>query len=323
LEVLLRLMVHRVFYFLNDDKLWNIFDVAMVFFALGTSVVSGVHTSLNPMFLRFLRTAKIATKIFRVLKLTRYISDLRLMMQAFVGSLLSLMWCVFFLAGFTLAYGIFFCQQFAVFLVEHGKHLPVADKSETLESFGSVQLAAVTLLKSISGGVDWGDVYKTVARLGVFSEVVFLSYIFLVWLSLCNIITSLFLEKAMSLAQPEANARALEHFKDNLASARELAGLFHMMSGNSETVTPEHLSVCLGDVKTASLLATHGIDINDVDAFLELIQDSNEAQIHVRTFVRGCMSLKGTAKSIDLLAVKHKLHVLEGLLKQLLGIVIS
>jgi len=213
LEVVLRLMVHRIFYFLNDDKWWNFFDVAMVFLALGSNLISGLQSSLNPMFLRFLRTAKITRKLFRMLRLTRYISDLRLMSQAFVGSLLSLMWCIFFLSGFTLAYGIFFCQQFAVFLVQDGIHLATADRNEILKSFGSVQLGAKTLLKSISGGVDWGDVYKIIIRLGGFSEVVFLSYIFLVWLSLCNIITSLFLEKAMRLAQPEANARAFGAFQ--------------------------------------------------------------------------------------------------------------
>jgi len=111
----------------------------------------------------------------------------------------------------------------------------------------------------------------------------------------------------------------LEHFKENLASARELGQLFHMMSGEAETVTPQHLSRCLTDVKTASLFATHGIDISDVDTFLELIQENDEHEIHVRTFVRGCLSLKGNARSIDLLAVKHKLHVMEGVLNQLVG----
>jgi len=191
--------------------------------------------------------------------------------------------------------------------------------SDILNSFGSVQLAGITLLKSISGGTDWGSVYKIIATLGGFSEVVFLSYICIVWLSLSNIITSLFLEKAMRLAQPDANVRALEHFKDNLASARELTELFWMLSGGSETITPEQLCTCLADVKTAALFATHEIDIGDVDAFLELIQDSYEARIHVRTFVRGCMSLRGTARSMDLQSVKRKLYVLEALLQQIVG----
>jgi len=121
--VLLSFMVHRHFYLLNDDKWWNMFDVSMVLIGIGSQVVSGFNTSQSPMFLRFLRTAKIARKVFRMLKLTRFISDLRLMTQAFVGSLLSLMWCIFFLAGFTLAYGVYFCQQFAVFLVDEGKHV--------------------------------------------------------------------------------------------------------------------------------------------------------------------------------------------------------
>jgi len=254
----------------------------------------------------------------RMLRLANHVSDLRIIAQAFVGSLMSLMWCILVLAVFSFGYGLFFCSQFALLLAEGGNSLSPYKRQAILDNFGSVGMAVLTLLKSISGGIDWGEVYSIVGNIGNFSAMVFLSYVFTVWLSLCNIITSIFLDKAMNIARPEANAKALEHFKDRLANAQELARLFHMIAGESEIVTPDRLRTCLQDVRIGSHMATHGIDLTDVDTFLELLtENQGTAEIHINTFVTGCLSLRGNARSIDLLTIKHKLQCLEELLQRL------
>jgi len=318
-EVLLRLFVHRSFFFIGTDKWWNMFDVCMLIGAIGELILSEADMPLNPMFLRFLRAIKIGRKAFRVVRLTKYVSDLNLMTKAFLQSLLSLTWCVFLLVGFITAYGLFFGQQFAHYLATEGYNIPATDKLKLLDGFGSVQSASMTLLKCISGGMDWGSVYSDITRLGTMNMIVFISYIVIVWLSLSNIITSIFLDKAMHLARPEANTRAMEQFKNNLSSARELAELFHMIAGHSETIDPKHHAECLSDVRMATLFESHGLDVTDIDTFLELlVEEEGASKIHIRSFVNGCLSLKGFARSIDLLAVKHKLVLLEVHMRQLI-----
>jgi len=241
-----------------------------------------------------------------------------MMMQAFVNSLLALTWCVFLLAGFMLAYGIFFCQQFAGYLAQQDGTLSPAKVLEIRNNFGSVQIAMLTLLKTIAGGVDWGEVHSVVAYLGGLNSMVFVSYIVVVWLSLSNIITSIFLEKAMIKTKPEAQTRALDNLKENLASAREMVQLFHMISRNSETITPERIAACLEDVKVAALFETQGVEISDIGTFLDhLVEIEGAQEIHVESFVTGCLSIKGPARSNDLLAVKHKLTLLEKDLRDL------
>jgi len=319
LEVTLRILVHRLFYLCNDDKWWNIFDLIMV----GSTVADHVMTHItngqsNPLFLRALRIAKIARRVFRMVRLTRYISDLRLMVKCIIGSLLSLTWCVFLLAGFTLAYAIFFGQQFAIFLTTEGPNLSPDQVLDIRENFGSVQIATFTLLKSISGGVNWGEVYPIIGSLGLANSLVFLSYIIMVWLSLSNIITSIFLDKAMTLAQPEVHTRALRNFKNTLSAARELADLFKMISGKSENISMEQLQTCLEDVRTASFFQSHGLDITDVESFVELLTDSGaHGVVNLETFVTACMSLKGPARSIDVLTLKQKILGVEEMIKQL------
>jgi len=228
LEVLLRLVVHRVFFFVGHDKWWNTFDFFMVLLAVASHLIVNFALGLNPLLLRFVRMVRFGFKVFRFLQLTRYISDLRLMVFAFVNSLVSLTWCVFLLGGFMLIHALFLCQQFAVYLAQDGNNLEPADKLKIQANFGSVHQAMLTLLMSISGGVDWGDMYEIVRLAGPFNATVFLVYIVLAWLSLSNIITSIFLEKVMHLARPEAHTRALLQFKEDLVCALKWSGSFKL-----------------------------------------------------------------------------------------------
>jgi len=130
----------------------------------------------------------------------------------------------------------------------------------------------------------------------------------MVWFSLANIITGIFLQKAMHFAQPEAHTPALAQFKFSLSCARELSSLFRMFSGEADHISVEQLAECLEDIQVASFFQMHDLDVTDIDAFLELLTDKEgDGLIHLDTFVTGCLSLKGPARSIDLIALNHRL----------------
>jgi len=97
----------------------------------------------------------------------------------------------------------------------------------------------------------------------------------------------------------------------------EMVGLFQTVSDGSETITPEHLKACLHDVRIATLFEAQGIEITDINSFMDLLVDfEGTRELHIESFVSSCLSLKGYARSIDLLSVKHRLRLMERLLKQ-------
>eukprot|EP00439_Symbiodinium_sp_Y106_P075985 s897_g15.t1 len=72
-ELLLKLSVHRLHFFVNAEGGWNSFDFVLVLFAYLELVAASL---LNPTFLRIVRLVKVG-RIARMLKALRALEDLR------------------------------------------------------------------------------------------------------------------------------------------------------------------------------------------------------------------------------------------------------
>jgi|ERR1712216_635713 len=93
IELMLKIAVHRLYFFCNDEMSWNIFDFVLVLQALMDEIMllflEGDGSSLT--FARMLKILKLA-KIFRMLRALRFLKELRVMVQSLVGSAMSMIW---------------------------------------------------------------------------------------------------------------------------------------------------------------------------------------------------------------------------------------
>merc|ERR1711988_641141 len=60
----------------------------------------------------------------------------------------------------------------------------------------------LTLYKACSGGLDWGGIYEGLNDVGWFYSMLFLLFMFFFEFALFNILTGIFVEKAMCAALP-------------------------------------------------------------------------------------------------------------------------
>merc|ERR1719330_1201319 len=97
--------------------------------------------------------------------------------------------------------------------------------SQVVELFGSVSTAMMTIFMSTTGGNAWGDVYEVVKKTGVANSVVFVSYIVFFLLAFFNIITSMFVDRALKLAKPDDADVIFERHMEELERAHELREL--------------------------------------------------------------------------------------------------
>lgn len=287
IEVLLRIAVHRLHFFINDDRYWNIFDLVLVL--SGFSFILG--TKLDADFLRTLRLLRVANKIVRVVKVVHFVSELRLMIQCVLGSLRSLVWALVLLTGFTVVFSLLLVQQFTNSIIKGSSNEPYTQAElEMIDaSFSSVYKAMISLFKSISGGADWGAYYDLANNTGQIGATVFLLYILVSWLSITNIITSIFVDHAMKLAQPDANDRALEKRKSDIKVMHELSEIFKSIDiDHSDTISFDELRACLNDVKIASYLDMVGLSISDAETFYFLLTSSTgNTEIDLSSLVSG------------------------------------
>jgi len=265
---------------------------------------------INTSFLRIIRILKLV-KILRFFRVLQFVSELRLMLQCVMGSISSLLWSFILLALFTVVFAILFVQQMSLYLIEHGSTM-TQEGDLIRQDFGSVEHTVLSLFQGISGGQDWGVYYQTLKKAGALTSTIFIIYMLFIWLSVTNIITSLFVEKAMKLARPDMEELLLEKRKDDLKSACELRDLFTSMDENdSGILTLDEFEHSIKDVKIASYFDFKGLSLTHASMFFKMLASLNDThQIDVDTFVQGCLKMKGMASNIDVIVLQYQTRLL-------------
>merc|ERR1712045_126720 len=163
-------------------------------------------------FMRVLRVLKIA-KILRVVRVLRLFSELRLMLNSIIGSFMNLFWSVAMLFFIFFIFSLVIVQGMANFLAAHGETLEADERSRLILLFGRVEVAMMNLFKSTTGGTDWEVFYDNVISRSAMSAVLYIFFIGFMQVALMNILTGIFVEKAMKLAAPDRDMLALEKRK--------------------------------------------------------------------------------------------------------------
>jgi len=305
----LRLAVHKLYFFCNDNWRWNTFDLCLVVFSLVLAVIAESGTNLK--WLRNFRVLRLA-KLLRALNAFRTVqllSDLRLMITCVIGSCLTLLWCVVLILFIQYIFAMLFVQSFATFLVDSGPEIDAADADAIMEHFGSVYSAMRSLLMATTGGNDWSLYLHDIRVTGYASiEALFLFYIMFFMVATWNIITGTFVNQAFKLAQPDMETITLEKFR------RDQADVQHFMDAFLAADTDKSGDVSIEEFHELlrgpfqDLLHVRGIAVKDAESFYKtLARSTDDGKVDAEAFVSGCLQMKGQASSIDLHALEFRL----------------
>jgi len=193
-------------------------------------------------------------------------------------------------------------------------------KSYIDDAFGSVPAAMLVLLQSTTGGADWVFAYDAIALTGAFTSSLFLFYILFFVFAFYNIVTSLFLEKAMKFAAPDMESMMLERRKQEAASARGLRGLIESLdSDHNGNITLDELTK-LDDPNFNRFFELHDLNIKDAEFFFHtLTQIAKSETLDIGAFVAGCMKMRGPATNLDVQALHFQMQLLADDVRNLVG----
>jgi len=225
------------------------------------------------------------------------------------------MWSFILLALLTLMSAIALVQHLANTVSLSNSELSTDARRAIIENFGSVEQATLTLFMSISGGMDWEVSYKIINLSGTFGSVMYISYILFMWLSVTNIITSIFVDKALKLAKPDVEDRMLEACRDNLDAAKDLKKIFRSIDvDGSASLTREEFKQTLENVLVQEFFQMRGLNISHVDMFFQILASASpDERIDISTFVSGCLRMRGHATNIEVMSLDHRLQVFSNL----------
>jgi hypothetical protein len=209
---------------------------------------------------------------------------------------------------FNLLFAIFFVQQITNYIIDEGPDVTEDYKAEAILYYGSVQTAMLSLFKGISGGNDWDTYFPVVEVTGWFNAGVFIFYILVIWISLTNIITSIFVEKALDFAKPGLEEEMMSRHMDDRQCAQDLKELFmaHDIDG-SNSISWAEFNECLHDKRLSEYLLYKGLDLKDAQAFFSLLAGcSANGEVDTKTIIGGCLKLRGAASNVDVWALSEK-----------------
>jgi hypothetical protein len=213
-------------------------------------------------------------------------------------------------------FSIVFVQTTADLLVTNRDVEPTT-RDGLADLFPSVQGGMMTLLQAVSGGDDWANGYHLLKEVGIFSAVLYVFVILFFMISVWNVVTSLFIEKAMTAAQPDLNHLMYEQQMADLRYAEELTEMTQALdTDRSGTISFEEFLQYFKNEKYRSFFIARGIEVKDAQKFFQILSGiSGTNEVDCDSFVQGCLRMKGLASSLDLQTIRFECKVIHAFCK--------
>ena len=230
------------------------------------------------------------------------------MLDCLLGSLQSLFWCVLLLFFVVYCFALFMLQgitqEMQMASIDAGK----AD--DINEFFGTVAASILTLAQSTTNGVDWRRVYEVLDGIVSYLHLVFVAFVMFFVIAAWNIVTSVFVDKALKPAQPDLETLTRDQRIKDIADGEELLALFAAADlDSSATISREAFVNLAVDDNFRSYLHVRGIDIKNAEVFFEMMRTLSDQQeeVELHILVGGLIRMKGFATSIDLQSLSFEM----------------
>lgn len=231
--------------------------------------------------------------------------------------MVAMFWGLVLLLFLLYVFALVFAQGVASHIAaEEPRTYSEEDRQMMMDSFGSVGDSMLSLYLSVTGGNDWSVYYVVMTHIGSFYPAVFLSYTFFFIFALFNILTGVFVERAVAASLPDREELINEERKKLLKQVEELRALFKALdTDGSGKISKAEFINDMKDDRIVSHMHTLGLEMHDAEHFFDIIADNCE-EVNIDAFIEHSMAMRGNATALDmrrqliqLSKVAEQLHV--------------
>jgi len=315
-ELLVNLCIQKWEFVSRKHLAWNVFEVVLIIFAILLQCIS--HASLSWGFLRIIRLI-LLWKIIRILRIVRYLRGIRNMMISLVACASQLVSAcgvmVIFMYGVSLLLmqGLVSKVQEDTDAFEVGQiasHFwgPVDEETrqQTMRLYGSIDRTMMTLFMTISGGMEWSEAAKPVAKLDVKFCIIWLVYSAFMTFGLTNILVGIFVESALQAIQNDKHSRMTAEIENYSMFVACVRTIFNRADTDGDGfLCRDEFQFLLTNPDLVTKLKLLGIETQVEGLFRYLDQDKT-ADISFEEFEAGLWRIKGEASAVDMLMLMHE-----------------
>lgn len=276
-------------------------------------------------------------RIFRILKVMRFFSDLRTMLFGILNSMKSLMWCMVILLMLMFMFGMAFMQLSLTHLQDQqqkGIPIDIEDDNSLPNNFGGMWRTIYTLYKSILGGMDWGDAAGPLMEIhpaplpqGLVG-ILYCTYIGFASLCVLNIVTGVFVDNANRIIQNDMEHMIMEEMETETKWKADVGNVFLKAAGVQDTgqstkdvaLTLHQFKNFIKDKAIQAYLRKMGLNVDNHNAkhLFSLLDFDQNGSLHLTEFVEGCSEVVGTARQLDIARLKYDSKAMRKQLAQIL-----
>jgi|ERR1712232_1063779 len=321
-EIAVRIGAHGIQFCIGRrDWKWNLFDFLIMLVSVidaCSSVLSyfmidaGVQRSGSGgiRVLRILRITRIlrVTRVLRLVSLLLAIDDLRNLVSSVIATVKQLFWALVLLAMVLYTFGIVFTQAATLHRLEQ------AEAQDVDEIWGSLPRSMLTLYKTITSGMDWGDALEYMEDWGVLWILLFIFYITFCSLLVMNLVTAMFCQNAIELGSFDPEKMIKKGLESRAELTNEIQHLFGFLDDDdSGGVSLEELRLAWDDEAVQAFLETLGLQFMEPDLLFGLMGLNDSGELEQDQFLEACFRLQAPSTGLHIAKIEQRLKAIEAL----------
>lgn len=323
IELVLRLLAHRMEFFTGGDKNWNLFDMTIVVFGVLEEVVR-LTMFADPCAGEVNVTKGItAIRVFRVMRLVRIVRairtmhmfrELRVMVHSIIRCLIPLGWACVLLLVVEWCFGVYFLQiatdYRAVQAHQQGVDILTTDAVAVVleEFYSSLWKTLFTLFQSITGGIDWKEPAMALADSGTTNALfMFICYIALTVFAVLNVVTGVFVEYATKMAVNDGDIAIQDRKAETEKLLQDALRVFEEVDVNKDGILSlDEFEERISDPRVQLFFSHMELDASEARRLFRLIDVDNNNSVEADEFISGCLCLRGQATTLDVAALMRE-----------------
>jgi len=294
-ELLARLYVHRVRFFIGPGWQWNLIDAGAILLQVVEEILALVDTTQSDGYVlqgasisRLVRMVR-AIRVVRIVRIVHLIRELRLLVVSIANSFRPFFW-----TAMLLLITIFMLSLSITHLVADLR-ISTGDVGETVEEltryYGSLYRSMLSLFESITGGMDWDALVQPLAQAGFsITQAAFLLYVAFSIFAIMNVVAGLFIESMLRHAKAENDIHLIHSVQDIF---------MNMESGIHGTLSWKDFEAKMQTPQMRRIFKDMDINESDARGIFCLMDLDGSGAINLDEFLCGCLKLRSPAKAID------------------------
>merc|ERR1719409_416309 len=305
-ELLARLYYHRMNFFTNySNRKWNIADFCIVMMSvLDTFVFTPIGMGGGGRLVSMLRFIRLM-RLIRLIRLMHLFKELWLVANGLFESSKTLCWVALMIVAF-----IYICAIFTTLVI--GKNDKLYDSYfmqsggwDHEEYFRTVPRSMFTLFQIVTFE-SWSErIVRHVMQKQPGMVIFFVGFIAIASFGLLNIVVGVVVESTLSTSEKDESKVKRAQERDRQRVFDHLLEIFEAADEDgSGTLTLGEVQKAINKPEIYNKLKMIEFPVEDPKQVFMLLDYNNSCELSIDEFIAGCIRMKGTAKSKDLLAAQ-------------------